>query len=220
MTPNVPAQAAKYRNSFPALLKSENGKLLEIGQGAVSLENASVDFFSDFVPLFTMGTPVQVVRTFHKKELQRFSGTVYLSSEKYLRITSVTDELLEGSEKYYLFPAELPARVFYTPVDEKSGFFKRRREAALTWMPMTVTMIGMDSLTLTCEEELPEEDSYLLSMESPIRLERVSVPLERQLHFGGDIVTYTCDLTALPANAKAPWDTFITQLHQKTNKLF
>ena len=47
---------------FPAALKTPEGKLMEYGTASISLEEQSVDFEGEFVPLCTMGTRLQIVR--------------------------------------------------------------------------------------------------------------------------------------------------------------
>ncbi len=67
---------------FPAILKTLEGKILEYGMGSVSEEEQSLDFRGEFVPLFKMGTQLEIVRVQDKIETQRFIGEVYLSSQK------------------------------------------------------------------------------------------------------------------------------------------
>lgn len=86
---------------FPALLKSEEGEELARGEAMVLPEEQAVNFASDFVPLYPMGTPMEIVRLHKGREVHRFTGKVYLSDKELMRIVSVQDELLPGSEEAY-----------------------------------------------------------------------------------------------------------------------
>lgn len=89
-----------YEN-FQAELRLENGEFLAEGTASVDLEDKSVNFTSEFVPLYEVDTKAQICRIHNKQDVHKFNGQVYISDRNIMRIVSVTDELLEGSEDCY-----------------------------------------------------------------------------------------------------------------------
>lgn len=216
--------ANKRRVLFPARLLSQEGKLLEFGQASISAEQGSVDFVSDFVPLFTMGTPLTIVRTFGEQEIHVFRGEVYLSSRKLLRLTSVSDELLPGSERVYLFPADIPAQVTAFPVEEPPRrtllHWKRVAPAGPLEFPVSLTFLAMDALEFTSPVELPPQSRLCLTMEKPVEGYRLPLEVKRVLQFGSSGRTYSCLIENWPLQVLENWEKHLTELHQKENKLF
>ena len=80
----------KGRRGFPALLKDMDGKILAEGEATVFAESRSIDFASDFVPMYRMGTKLQIARVFENKEIHLFSGEVFLSDKNLIRLVSIT----------------------------------------------------------------------------------------------------------------------------------
>ena len=217
--------ANKYKTSFSAVLKMADGTVLESGQALVSVENQSVDFASEFVPLFSMGTPLEIVRVFRGEEIHSFTGVVYLSSERLIRLTSVKDTIMEGTEKYYMFPADANAQLFQPDAQEpkQSGLF-RRKKAPSSPMPqlhdIRVTGIALDALEFTTPVELPQGQRFYLTMQEPFPLEEIPLELKRILQFGLNGQNCSCRIVSLPKGVRSRWSDFIRQLHWKTNKLF
>lgn len=86
---------------FPALLKTAEGEVLAEGSACVSSETKDVTFQSDFVPLYPVGTPLEIVRLSEAREIHRFFGKVYLSDKTLLRLVSVTDRTPPDAEQLY-----------------------------------------------------------------------------------------------------------------------
>ena len=99
----------KEGRGFPAVLKDQSGAVLAEGQATVLAETRTVEFRSDFVPMYRMGVPLQVVRMFEGQEIHIFSGTVFISDRNMLRLVSITDRLLPGSENVYFSETKIPA---------------------------------------------------------------------------------------------------------------
>ena len=79
---------------FPAKLKDMKGYLLAEGVASVSQEDQSVDFQSDFVPLFPLGERLKIIRTFDDREIHLFCGEVYISDKNLLRIVNVFEHAI------------------------------------------------------------------------------------------------------------------------------
>lgn len=88
-------------DSFDAVLQDEHGNYLADGIATISIEDQTLTFQSDFVPLYPIGTAMQVVR-FHQNQLiHRFHGSVFLSDKQLMRLVSVTDIVYPGAECCY-----------------------------------------------------------------------------------------------------------------------
>lgn len=216
--------ANKRRVLFPARLLSEEGKLLEFGQASISAEQDSVDFVGDFVPLFKMGTPLTIVRTFGEQEIHIFRGEVYLSSRKLLRLTSVSDELLPGSERVYLFPVNFPAQVTAFPPAEppRRALFPWKRSVPPGPQEFLVSLnfVAMDALEFTSPVELPPQSTLCLTMEKPVEGYQLPLAVKRVLQFGSSGRTYSCLIEKWPLQVLEKWEKHLMELHQKENKLF
>lgn len=99
--------SSRIERDFPAALKTPDGRVVEYGTAQASIQEGSVDFKSEFVPLFKMGTPLVIVRMKDKVETQVFTGESYLSTEKMLRLVAVRDEVLPGAASAYSYEVEL-----------------------------------------------------------------------------------------------------------------
>ncbi len=115
---------------FEATLKSEDGTILETGKALVELEDKFVVFKNSFVPLYPVGTPMEIVRVYYGKEIHRFKGLVYLSDKTIMKLTDVEDELMKGSEICYgdkiTFEAKLETGILRTFRTKR--FFKTKEE--------------------------------------------------------------------------------------------
>ena len=94
-------RVVKNEKGFPAILKDQQECVLAEGFASVLEESNSVEFRSDFVPLYPMGVPMKVVRRFQNQDIHIFWGEVYISDQKLLRLVHVRDLLVPGSENVY-----------------------------------------------------------------------------------------------------------------------
>ena len=77
-------RVVKNEKGFPAILKDQQECVLAEGFASVLEESNSVEFRSDFVPLYPMGVPMKVVRRFQNQDIHIFWGEVYISDQKLL----------------------------------------------------------------------------------------------------------------------------------------
>ncbi len=218
--------ANKYKTSFSAILKMADGTVLENGQALVSVENQSIDFASEFVPLFSMGTPLEIVRVFRGEEIHSFTGVVYLSSERLIRLTSVQDTIAPNTEKYYMFPLEAAAQLYIPDAQSpkpQGGLFRRKKQPPVPlpeYCDVRLTGIAQDAMEFTTPTELPQGQRFFLTMKEPFPFEQIPLEVKRLLQFGINGQNCFCRITSLPKAIRGRWEEFIRQLHWKTNKLF
>ena len=184
---------------FPALLKTVENKLLEYGTGCASIAAGYVEFKSEFVPLFKMGTQLRIVRIKDEVETQLFTGEVYLSSEKMLRLVSVRDEVLPGAVSAYLYDVKLPgnASAMVLPPEQPRRFFSfaSKQEAIPVWQefPVTVYALSLGRLKFTCSVPLSQGQRFTMTVGNPPLLEDVSLEVELPVAFGeGETGSYRC----------------------------
>ncbi|MFI3114685.1 MAG: hypothetical protein R3Y12_00915 [Clostridia bacterium] len=107
-----------YEN-FEAELQLDNGEFLADGTASIDLENGSVTFTSEFVPLYELETKANIFRVYKGKIIHKFNGQVYLSDRNLMRIVSVSDELFEGSEDCYSSNIRCKATIIPTKTSDE-----------------------------------------------------------------------------------------------------
>ena len=205
---------------FPAVLQDEEGKLLETGSGCVSPEDDTVDFKAEFVPLFKMGTPLQVVRMAGEVEVHRFCGKVYLSSQQLLRLTEVSDEVLPAAAGAFLFDVEMAgtAEATLTAPAHESHFRLLRRaikKEQRVSFPVQIHVLSVNAISFTVAQGLPPlEHGQLLTLRvaEPISLEQVSLQVTQVLSFGDAVTGYQCRIGDLPESSRKRLWEFVSDL--------
>lgn len=91
----------KKYTGFESNLKIASGEVVANGLASVTLKKEEITFVSEYIPIYKEGSPMEVARIFQNKEVHIFSGRVLLSTRKVLKLGSVSDLLLEGSELCY-----------------------------------------------------------------------------------------------------------------------
>ena len=94
-----------------AILKTINNDILEIGHATYSSQNKSIDFIAPFVPILQMDTEVKVICSENDITTHIFTGKVYLSSEKLLRVVSLNCVFIKGAEKLLAAHSPFEAQV-------------------------------------------------------------------------------------------------------------
>ena len=89
-----------YPLYFAAALKTENGKLLEIGEACLTGED-TLDFNGEFVPLMNLGEPAQIVRLEKGQETEAFPGQVWRCTKKSLRLTKIPPLRMERAKRLF-----------------------------------------------------------------------------------------------------------------------
>ena len=104
-----------YPLYFAAALKTENGKLLEIGEACLTGEDP-LDFNGEFVPLMNLGEPAQIVRLEKGQETEAFPGQVWRCTKKSLRLTKIPPLRMERAKRLFTVNVNLP--VYFAPIPE------------------------------------------------------------------------------------------------------
>lgn len=214
---------------FPAILKTLEGKILEYGMGSVSEEEQSLDFRGEFVPLFKMGTQLEIVRVQDKIETQRFIGEVYLSSQKMLRLISVTDEVLPGAATAYQYNVDIQgqATALIPPSPEKHAkrfsLLHRHTESlpSVQRFPITIHAISMSKIKFISDKTLPQGQRINISTNQPFRLDSVPAEVEVPIVCGPmETCSYRCRILELSGNNYLELEAFTRKISLQENKLF
>lgn len=150
--------------TFPALLKNQDGTIIGEGEGVILHTERAVNFLSDFVPLYPIGTPLQIDRLYQNRTVHRFMGKVFLSDRTLLRLVSVQDELLPGSENVYCGNMDFPAIVRTIPLPAPAPrfrlpFFRKPVQEKPHIYHANITSLTVDKLELVITPPEPSPDS-------------------------------------------------------------
>jgi hypothetical protein len=206
----------------PALLKSAEGKLLEIGEAVVSIENRSVDFHSEFVHLFKMDTPLKIVLTKDGEETQCFDGRVYLSTQTMLRLVEVSDQVLPGAKMAYLCEVDMPGTLTALISEEVAeGFMNLQRRQVTRQQSFVVRIhaLSMACVYFTCEQRL--EKGQYVQLDLPVAdAEGLLLEIERAYDFGQTTRNYHCRIREMINPARVSLDDYVADLCKAQFKLF
>ena len=211
--------SSKVERNFPAVLKTMEDKVLEYGTACVSMEEQCIDFKSDFVPLCKMGTTLKIIRMEEETETQIFTGEVYLSSEKMLRLVSVEDELLPGSIYAYLYDVEMRGEG-ETQVPGKKRLFGRQSLVTQSF-PIEIYAISLPQVKFTCQEPLTEGQNITLTITEPLHLRHIPLQVELPINFmDGKASSYRCKILELQEEGRQSLEELLWQLSLAANKCF
>lgn len=216
----------KLKKNFPAVLKTVENKVIEYGRGTVSVENQSLDFTGDFVPIFKMGTRLKVVHAQKEIEIQSFEGEVYLSSPRLLRLVALTDEVLPGASSVESYDVEMEGLAFISPAlaepPQHSLLFHRRRAATLPRsFPVSIYAISLSQFKLTCDVTLEKDQRFVLDVERPVYLRALPMQVELPVTFGAsDTCSYRCNVLDLSGDNALRLEKYVHRLSLRVNKLF
>lgn len=205
-----------------AVLKSPEGKLLEVGTAIVSLEERSVEFRSEFVQLFKMGTPLSIIFTKNDLETQKFDGEAYLSSQSMLRIVSVSDEILPGAKMAYMCSVELGAAITAKITEEiPNGFLNLKRSSVSRdkYFPAEIHNISMENIHFTTDKRMEKGQIVNLSIIDP-PIKDIIVTIDKAYDFGQDLVNYHGTIKELRPSARIRLDGLLDELCNMQYKLF
>ena len=229
---------------FTAYLKSESGEILARGEGVVNVAERFVTFTSDFVPLYHIGTSMEVVRVFKGLEVHRFFGKIYLSSKRLMRIVDIDDELLPGSEYCYSTDIEFPAVVQpnIVPIPIKKTFLKYGQEPQKIPTCFNVQILHLTPVEMTFQfsegvrkvqsgffkeiEWNPDvnlnidyESCFVITTQSPLPSISFSIEVIEISHFGVQ-PSYLCKILRGAVDAEKILKSFLWEYNLQYNKLF
>lgn len=215
---------------FPAILRSMEGEVLAEGEASVLKEDHAVTFTSDFVPLYPLGTQLEIMRIYKGKEVHQFIGKVYLSDKKLMRLVSVEDKLLPGSEEVYCGNMNFPATLTRCKkAENKRGFFfaKAKNEPDPQPIPVTIIELTWEQMVFATVSQEPfdqqpfeENERFLMQTQKPLPLRKDTViEVQRSLLFGGKPI-HLCRFPLMSKGDRDLLHAFLIQYNQQHNKLF
>ncbi len=142
-----------YYNNFDAYLKLVDGEILAFGKGFIDMEKNAVTFTSSFVPLYPMGTQMEIMRLHKGKKVHSFVGQVYLSGKELMSIISVKDTLFPGSELCYSRGFNFGAKLFDIPTLAKVKKFLPFVKGKAEFIDVVLTELTPDRLHFQFVEE-------------------------------------------------------------------
>jgi len=192
---------------FPALLKSETGEILACGIASVLSETGDVNFKSDFVPLFPMGTTLIITRLNRNSEVISFTGRVYISNRTLMRLVSVKREIIADAD--YIF-CDLPfTGTIRLPQEDRTrlknflGFKSKAETEAETGFKVQIVGLGQHALIFQHNSACPfyNNQRFLLNMDNPISLPETVIEIEEAFIFGEN-AAYNCRILDLPEDER------------------
>lgn len=187
---------------FPALLKSVEGEVLACGAASVIPETGDINFKSDFVPLFPMGEVLMIARLDEDYEIANYTGKVYISNRKLMRLVSVKREIVAPAD--YVF-RDLPFKGTLRPLREERPhtrrFLKFRAKAAEQderTYEVDVVGLGQDCLVFHYDGDTPfyRNQRFLVKTDLPINLPETEIEIEEAFILGRKS-SYSCKLETL-----------------------
>ena len=207
--------------TFPALLKSADDKLLEIGTANVSIENRSVDFHSEFVQLFKMETPLKIVIMKNDLEIQSFSGNVYLSSQNLLRLVDVTDQVLPGAKLACICEVKLAAtaqadvRAFLRgPI----GLFSKKIYFEQQSFVVNIYNISMKFVHFTTPKVIAKGQFIDLRIEGPAV--HLMLEIRKSYEVGQALNNYHCIIKEIDSQSRSNLNRYVGKLCEEQFRLF
>lgn len=195
-----------------AILKTINNDILEIGHATYSSQNKSIDFIAPFVPILQMDTEVKVICSENDITTHIFTGKVYLSSEKLLRVVSLNCVFIKGAEKLLAAHSPFEAQVLLPAFKHKLIFSKLMYK----WHTCNIRAISIRGLAIECPEILSDfEEKITVRISEPV----FSKPTEIHLHTGqkglmfGNHTKYKYKLGKLSKRAETELLNFIRQFN-------
>lgn len=195
-------------HSFTALLKSENGEVLAEGKAMVSEGIQDINFTSDFVPLFPIGTPMQIVRLNNGREIHKFTGKTYISDKTLIRLIGVEDCIIDDYSALYCNHLELTATLEELVANNEKAprrFFKRKQEQEYIPLMFKAPIVALSDkkVIFLYDNTNPfyEGQAFIIKINPPVLLPQTIIKAERALLFG-DTASYLCDFVNLTEESK------------------
>lgn len=187
----------KTSGQTTAHLKTPDNKLLEIGHATYFPAENVVEFGSEFVQLFKMGTVLQILLLKNDTEFQKFVGTVYVSNQKMLRIVDVTTEVFATAKDVHICTVSFNALfegVFEQAADEKPKLFARKPKAEHKVFTGMVYGLSTTELCFSTHEEITTGQILTIKTDEPINLD-VQITVTKVLSFGDNASNCICKIT-------------------------
>ncbi len=190
-------------NWFPAILRNESGEELAAGNACFNREKREIEFTSEFVPLFPLGTGMKIERIYNGAVVHDFAGHVYLSAKTLMRLVGVEDQLYYGAQFVYCTDLDLGATIELLdqkPQKKPLLFFTHKPEKRKESTAVTVSSVNFDGMTILYDILNPlERGSRLrLRLNDSLPLFEAELCVEDELLFGAR-ASYYCRILRVTA---------------------
>ncbi|RPF48377.1 hypothetical protein EDD70_1193 [Hydrogenoanaerobacterium saccharovorans] len=202
-----------YPIFLDAVLKSEDGDLLEYGSVCIPPEGNTVDFKNQFVPLLKLETPVQVTLLLNGVESFCFKGLVYLSSGKLLRITSISDELLTKARKIFTANVCLHTKI---ALYEYKPFFSFYHAPKISG---TIYYLSEDIIKILSIEQIDVGQKLMINLTAPFIFKQVTAEVTEKNRFSSLATSYLCKVINMSSSAVKHLQDYLDELSEKEIKI-
>lgn len=199
---------------FDAVLKTMAGKTIEVGRGQFDPAQHSVDFECDFIPLFSMGTRLQILRLHEGVEVHRFSGEVYFSSAGRLRLVSVKDDVPPEAALVFLYYVDLPGAAQTTVQTEHRGLFGKKTVEETVEFPVSVRALSMHEVMFHTDlsVELDPGQPVTVALRQGPSIARLPMVVKQAIVFGQEANRYRCRLLTLHPSDEVCLERYLLEL--------
>lgn len=195
---------------FSAILRAEDGKVLELGEACVSRTENKVTFKSEFVPLVKLDITAEITRVLGDKELERFVGRVYLSSRNLLQIVGVEDEVIAQARRLFDINTYLPAYFALSP-NNSPNFNTRKAEL----IAGTIRYLSMDTVKVSAMPYIGVGQYLMVECETPLELRATVLRVEQRELLGRKAAILICSIAVLPTGEEAALRNYVAVLDKQ-----
>lgn len=178
---------------FHAVLKDPQGEELAVGSASIHLQNLAedeegyIEFTSEFVPLYPLGTNLEIYRLYGRREVHRFAGQVYLSDTNLIRLIKVQDEPLPSALDVCCTDVAFPATVT-VPSNEivTVGLFRKKKLKDPDVFPAVMTAMTQSQVEVLIEtdREFSEAEKMILTVSEPPLFREVVISVRKAFTYG------------------------------------
>lgn len=205
---------------FNAVLKSPDGEELATGRADVNLEDRSIDFHAEFVPLYPLGTVMEIYRLYGRREVHRFRGQVYLSDTHLMRLVKVQDEPLPNALDVCCVDIAFPGTVTVDAAPASGGWFHKKKAEQESFpaviLAMTKTQV---EILVEHEEAFAEGQEMRFTVEQPPLFQNALLVV-RSVFTYGNRSSYLCRIDEESEKCRQRRLEFLDKHQQEHTKIF
>ena len=187
-----------------------------------SIEDKSVDFKSEFIPLYKLGDQLKIVRIQDGIEVVSYVGEVYLSSQHILRLVSVTETVLPAARSVFSYDVDLTGKLIARVLDtshKRFLFFGKKPRYRETVFDAQIHSIALRGIKFTTPYILEDEQTISLNMQEP-RLKDVLLDVKKAIDLGQEMRSYQCVIRDIDRESRDNLENFIASLNNQKGQAF
>ena len=208
---------------FPAVLKTLDDQIVaDTGVIQISIEDKSVDFKSEFIPLYKLGDQLKIVRIQDGIEVVSYVGEVYLSSQHILRLVSVTETVLPAARSVFSYDVDLTGKLIARVLDtshKRFLFFGKNPRYCETACDAQIHFIALRAVKFPTPYILEDEQTISLNMQEP-RLKDVLLDVKKAIDMGQEMRSYQCVIRDIDRESRDNLENFIASLNNQKGQAF